>query len=80
MFEQLEPARSNLSAPMKLMAISIAGVLVSFGICGAGAISPRVLGSIFSGTGFIVFCLGILGMVVSVLWFFVAMIIGAVRR
>lgn len=65
---------------MKLMAMSIAGVLISFGICGVAAVSPRVITSIFSGMGFFVFVLGILGMVVSVLWFFVAMIIGAMRR
>jgi len=80
MFEQPEPARPSLSAPMKLMAISVAGVLLSFGICGIAAITPEAVTSIFSGAGAVVFGLGILGMVISVLWFFLAMIVGAFRR
>ena len=80
MFDQPEPARPSLSAPMKLMAISVAGVLLSFGICGIAAITPEAVTSIFSGTGAVVFGLGVLVMVVSVLWFFLAMIVGALRR
>lgn len=40
MFDQPEPARPSLAAPMKLMAISVAGVLLSFGICGMAAVTP----------------------------------------
>jgi len=80
MFDQPEPARPSLSAPMMLMAISVAGVLLSFGICGIAAITPEAVTSIFSGTGAVVFGLGVLVMVVSVLWFFLAMIVGALRR
>jgi len=64
MFDQPEPTRPSLSAPMKLMAISVAGVLLSFGICGIAAITPEAVTSIFSGTGAVVFGLGILGMVI----------------
>lgn len=80
MFEQPEPRWPGLSAPMKLMAISVASLLVSFGLCGVSALGRGAFTGFFSGLGFFVFGLSLLGMVLSVLWFVVAAIIGAFRR
>jgi hypothetical protein len=80
MFDQPEPRSSGLSAPMKLMAISVAGMLVSFGLCGVSALGRGAFTGIFSVIAICVFGLSLLGMVSSVLWFIVAAIIGVARR
>ena len=65
---------------MKLMAISVAGMLVSFGLCGVSALGRGAFTGIFSVIAICVFGLSLLGMVSSVLWFIVAAIIGVARR
>jgi hypothetical protein len=80
MFDQLEPSSPGLSATMKLMAISVAGLLVSLGLCGVSALGRGAFTGFFSGLGVLVFGFSLLGMVSSVLWFVVAAIIGAIRR
>jgi hypothetical protein len=80
MFDQPEPTWTGLSAPMKLMAISVAGLLVSLGLCGVSALGRGIFTGVFSVIGICVFGLSLLGMVSSVLWFVVAAIIGTIRR
>jgi hypothetical protein len=65
---------------MKLMAVCVAGLLISIGLCGIGSISRLIGASVLAGVGAIVFVISAFGMALSVLWFFVAMIVGAIRR
>jgi hypothetical protein len=80
MFDQPEPKWPGLSAPMKLMAICVAAMLVSFGLCGVSALGHGTFTSVFSGIGLFMFSASVLGMVLSVLWFIVAAIIAVARR
>ena len=80
MFDQLETGRSRLSAPMTLMAMSVTGLFVTFVICVISATGQEVFVGLYSKLAVIALEVSALGVAVSVLWFFVAMIIGAIRR
>ena len=71
----------NLKLPLMVIACAGAGILLSFGLCGANAMlrshdNQRVL----AGVGLILFALSVLTIIGGCCWLVVAAIINAVRR
>jgi hypothetical protein len=78
MFDQLPPAELSASTPLKVLAASALGIIISFGLCGA-ALALK-FGSSLGIIALVIFGLSVLGLLVAIIWLITIGILNAVRK